>query len=333
MLNPHWSGPPILLKSSEEVERCRAAGAIVIEALHAARTLCVAGMTTREIDRVISNVLAKHGATGLFRGYRQTDTPPFPAEACISVNDEVVHGIPGERVLQPCDLVSVDVGVRFEGYCGDSAVSFLVPPPKDATEEQRGIYLERAALIADTRELLDRAIAMIQPGRRWSEIGSWMQQTTMDLERDLVTEFVGHGIGRSLHEPPKVPCYWDGFVGQDFVLEPGMILAIEPMLVIRDPSGWPPAPVVTGSGLPHPRAGVHTAPDGWTIRTDSGAVACHEEYMVLIGESGPEVLTLGTPRTDYLALAGGGSSGASECGSHEIFSSPTPGDAARDQRF
>ncbi len=333
MLNPHWSGPPIPIKTSDEVERCRAAGAIVIEALHAAKEFCIAGNTTRQIDQAITEVLESHGAIGLFRGYRQTDTPPFPAEACISVNDEVVHGIPRDRILQPCDLVSVDVGVRLNGYCGDSAVSFLVPPPKDATEQQRGTYLERAALIADTRQLLDQAIARIQPGRRWSEIGHWMQQATLDMERDLVTEFVGHGIGRSLHEPPKVPCYWSGFVGQDFVLEPGMILAIEPMLVIRDSSGWPPPPAVNGSGLPYPRAAVHTAPDGWTIRTDSGAVACHEEYMVLVGESGPQILTLGTPRIDYLALAGGSASGKPARAPEENFSRPGPGGAARDRRF
>jgi methionyl aminopeptidase len=305
MLNPHWSGPPIPIKTSEEVERCRAAGRVVIEALRAAQGLCIAGITTARIDEAIAEVLHRHGASGLFRGYRQSDSPPFPADSCISVNDEVVHGIPGDRVLQPCDLVSIDVGVRLDGYCGDSAVSFLVPPPEDATDEQRGTYLERAALIADTRELLDRAIAMILPGRRWSEIGLWMQQETMEMERDLVTEFVGHGIGRSLHEAPKVPCYWSGFVGQDFVLEPGMLLAIEPMLVIRDSSGWPAAPSVNGGGLPYPRAGIQTSADGWTIRTVSGAVACHEEYMVLVGESGPEVLTLGTPRVDYFGEAGG----------------------------
>lgn len=305
MLNPHWSGPPIRIKTSDEVERCRAAGQVVIKALEAAHGLCVAGTTTLDIDRAITEVLDAHGATGLFRGYRQSDSPPFPAEACISVNDEVVHGIPGDRVLAPCDIVSVDVGVRLDGYCGDSAVSFLVPPSPDADDGQRGTYRERAALIDDTRALLDGAIDLIRPGRRWSEIGRWMERATQDLERDLVTEFVGHGIGATLHEPPKVPCYWSGFVGQDFVLEPGMVLAIEPMLVLRDPTGWPDPPSVNGLGLPHPRAAIVTGEDGWTVRTLSGAVACHEEYMVLVGESAPEILTLGTPRVDYLALCGG----------------------------
>lgn len=299
MLNPHWAGPPIPIKSSEEVERCRAAGAVVIDALRAARALCVPGTTTAEIDQAVGEVLAFKGAEGLFRGYRQSDSPPFPADSCISVNDEVVHGIPGERVLKPADLVSVDVGVRLDGYCGDSAVSFLVPLPDSPDPDLLETYVDRARLIHATRHLLDTAIGMIQPGRRWSEIARWMERWTLDQGYDLVTEFVGHGIGSSLHEPPKVPCYWSGYVGQDFVLEPGMVLAIEPMLVLRDPSGWPAAPSVNGGGLPHPRAAIETAEDAWTIRTVSGATACHEEYMVLVGESNPEILTLGTPRIDY----------------------------------
>jgi len=300
MLNPHWSGPPIPIKSPLEVERCRAAGKVVIAALHAARDLCRAGVTTGEIDQAIREVLDTHSASGLFRGYRQNDSPPFPADACISVNEEVVHGIPGDRVLAPADLVSIDVGVRLDGYCGDSAVSLLVPLGEEPTKAQVIAFRERAELIRDTRQLLDGAIAMIRPGRRWSEIGRWMEQRTLDMGHDLVTEFVGHGIGQSLHEPPKVPCYWSGYVGQDFVLEPGMVLAIEPMLVLRDPSGWPEPPSVNGAGLPYPRAVIETLADGWTIRTVSGAAACHEEYMVLVGDNETDILTLGTPRTDYL---------------------------------
>lgn len=312
MLNPHWSGPPIPIKTADEVERCRAAGAVVIDALRAAGKLCQPGTTTAEIDRAVGEVLAAHRAEGLFRGYRQSDSPPFPADVCISVNDEVVHGIPGNRVLQPADLVSIDVGVRLDGYCGDSAVSFLVPLPEDPDPVLLDIYVERARLIHATRHILDTGISMIRPGRRWSEIGRWMEHRTLELGYDLITEFVGHGIGVALHEPPKVPCYWSGYVGQDFVLEPGMVLAIEPMLILRDPSGWPPEPGVPGRGLPHPRAIIETAEDGWTIRTVSGAAACHEEYMVLVGDTGPEILTLGTPRVDYLNEHGESGPGCSE---------------------
>lgn len=306
MLNPHWTGPPIIIKTRDQAEACRAAGQVVIKALEAAGRLCRSGISTGDLDRAIAHVLSTSGATGLFRGYRQSNSPPFPADSCISVNDEVVHGIPGNRVLRAGDLVSIDVGVRLNGYCGDSAVSFLVPLSDRPTASEQHAYRERAQLIHDTRLILDEAIAMIRPGRRWSEIGLWMEQATQELGYDLITEFVGHGIGADLHEPPKVPCYWSGFIGQDFILEPGMILAIEPMLVLT----LPPDGVGSsssnrsdqgGSALAG-RASITTAPDGWTIRTESGAVACHEEFMVLVRECGPEVLTAGTPRVDYLGL-------------------------------
>jgi methionyl aminopeptidase len=132
-----------------------------------------------------------------------------------------------------------------------------------------------------------------------------METATLDMGYDLITEFVGHGIGTDLHEPPKVPCYWSGFIGQDFVLEPGMILAIEPMLVLQDPEGAEDFLPPVGDQHAMRRALILTAPDGWTIRTVTGAVSCHEEYMVSIGESGPEILTLGTPRVDYLGKAAG----------------------------
>jgi len=305
MLNPHWTGPPIIIKSPEETERCRVAGRVVIDALRAAGELCRTGITTAELDAAISRVLESHGALGLFRGYRQTNSPPFPAEACISVNDEVVHGVPSERKLQPGDLVSIDVGVRLEGYCADSAVSFLVPVESGSTDEAKSDYLAKARLIRDTRRILDGAIERIRPGRRWSEIARWMETATLDMGYDLITEFVGHGIGTDLHEPPKVPCYWSGFIGQDFVLEPGMILAIEPMLVLQDPEGAEDFLPPVGDQHAMRRALILTAPDGWTIRTVTGAVSCHEEYMVSIGESGPEILTLGTPRVDYLGKAAG----------------------------
>jgi len=270
------------LRSSEEIDAIRAAGVVVAEALGAARAACVAGVTTASVDRIVREAIERLGAEPIFLGYRggggsaASLRPPFPASSCISVNEELVHGVPGPRVLRAGDIVSIDAGARLDGWCADSAITVCI----GRTDESS------AAMVVAAERLLSEAIRSIRPGVRWSTIAGAMESMAVESGFTLSVDFVGHGIGRELHEPPQVQCslYASFLEGGDFTLRPGMVLAIEPMIVcerpVRNDRGELRNPAVT------------LAADGWTVIVDSGARSCHVEHTVAVTRDGAEVLTL-----------------------------------------
>lgn len=266
----------IALRSPAEIESIRSAGALAAAALDAARAACVAGATTHEIDAAVRVTIEAGGGEPLFLGYRGSGArPPFPASSCISVNDQLVHAVPGERVVRDGDLVAIDVGVRLHGWCADTATTVAVGL----------IEPEAAEMLSCAERMLAHAVAAIAPGRRWSGIASELEAIAERAGFAIAVDFVGHGIGRTLHEPPQVPCAWSGTSDhQDFTLRPGMVLAIEPMLVLE-------RPVRDGAGgkLLSPRAS--TAADGWTVTVHSGAPSCHVEHTVAVSRAGADVLT------------------------------------------
>lgn len=275
----------ITLKSADEIAALRRAGRVAALALDAAVHACVSGVTTAELNSVASKEILRHGATPLFRGYKQGSSPAYPADSCISVNEEVVHGVPGARRLSPGDVVSIDLGIGLDGWCADAATTFVLPleHPEWCDHATRERFERVSRMVGDTRGLLTLAARRLRPGARWSEIALELERRAIELGYAIVTEYVGHGIGRELHEPPRVPAYRTGFVGEDFIVQPGMVLAVEPMLALssREPSA---------EGFR--KARVRLLKDGWTVVTADGAPACHEEHMVAITEEGATILTL-----------------------------------------
>jgi methionyl aminopeptidase len=257
----------IVIKSPREIELMRAAGRLVHQVLDELEKLVRPGVTTGELNATAERVIREAGATALFLGVKVPQARfPFPASICTSVNDEIVHGIPGPRVLRGGDIVSVDCGVRLKGYCGDSARTFAVG---DVSGEAR-------RLLQVTRDTLDLALREMRPGLRWSTVARKMQDFVEDAGFGVVREFVGHGIGRDMHEEPKVPNYSDRSVRKaDFDLTPGITLAVEPM--------------VTAGGF----AVDFSGPEQWTIATRDGSLAAHFEHTVAVTTDGVDVLTDG----------------------------------------
>lgn len=233
----------------------KAAGAIVAEVLALMRELVQPGVTTGELDRRAYELITARGGQPSFLGYHG-----FPASLCTSVNDEIVHGIPGERVLRDGDIVSVDVGVTFQGFHGDAAITLPVGTV-DATAK---------ALIEATEGAFDAGLAQAVPGNRIGDIAAAIQEYAEARGYDLVREYAGHGIGRAMHEEPSVPNV--GRPGSGPPLRVGMTLAIEPMLTV-------------GS------AETRVLDDEWTVVTADGSLAAHYEHTVLIGADGPVLLT------------------------------------------
>jgi methionyl aminopeptidase len=253
----------VSLRSDDEVDAIRSAARAVGLTLQACRDVCRIGMTTRELADAAADVIRSTGGESLFRGYRRGAAPPFPGDVCISVNEEVVHGVPGDRIIRDGDLVTVDCGVRLNGWCGDGATTLQIGAVKPLHRR-----LARA-----TRDVLELAIDMMEPGVLWSDIARAMQTAGEDAGFGVVRDFVGHGIGRELHEPPKVPAFVDGWNGMtDFVLRPGMVLAVEPMLT----AGTPETVGLT---------------DGWTVVTRDRRWAAHEEHTIAVRDDGVEVLS------------------------------------------
>ncbi len=258
--------PRVVLKSPREVALMRAAGGVVHRVLRELGRLVRPGVTTAELDARAEEIIQAAGATALFRGVRNRQARfPFPACICASVNEQVVHGIPGERRLQAGDIVSVDCGVRLKGYCGDAAETFAVGP----------LTAEAERLLAVTRQALDVAVAEIRPGRRWSEVARRIEACVQQAGFGVVREFVGHGIGQEMHEPPNVPNYFEHGLCEDFELVPGMTLAIEPMVTAGRPE------VVLGDDT------------GWPVVTKDGSLAAHFEHTVAVTADGVTVLTNG----------------------------------------
>ncbi|GAA2995721.1 type I methionyl aminopeptidase [Kitasatospora sp. NPDC057738] len=251
------------LKSDAGLAAMREAGRVVAQALAAVREQAAAGVSLLELDEVARGVLKAAGAASPFLGYRPSFAPvPFPAVICASVNDAVVHGIPNGYRLRDGDLVSIDCGALLDGWAGDSAVSFTVGTARP----------EDTALIETTRRALEAGIAAAVVGNRTGDIAHAIGTVARAGRYGLLDGYGGHGIGRRMHEDPHVAN--EGRPGRGYPLCPGLVLAIEPMLL-------------AGGRDDH-----RTDPDGWTLRTVDGSRAAHVEHTVAITEDGPRILTL-----------------------------------------
>jgi methionyl aminopeptidase len=242
----------------------RRAGLVVWGAHQLAATVVRPGVSTVEIDKALEAFFVEQGAVPLFKGV--PGKVPFPAVCCTSVNEEVVHGIPGPRVLVAGDVVSVDTGCSVDGWCGDSAVTYPVGPIDPETQR----------LLDCTSGVLALAIELMGVRNRWSDVATEMAKYVRDHGFSVVENFVGHGIGRKMHEDPQVPNFCTPAFrrNHDFDLEPGLVIAVEPM-------------VNMGSKK------VRAMPDHWTQSTVDGRSSAHFEHTVAITETGPVVLTAG----------------------------------------
>jgi methionyl aminopeptidase len=248
------------LKSDADLKPMRRAGQIVAEVLSRLREEVRPGITTLELDRIAEEMTLERGAFPAFKGY-QVGTRIFPASLCVAVNDEVVHGIPSaSRVLRDGDIVGIDFGVQFQGYYADAALT--VPVGEVSSQALK--------LLTITREALDAGIEALKVGNRLGDLSHAIQKHAEGAGFSIVREFVGHGIGRRLHEEPQVPNF--GEPGKGRLLREGMVLAIEPMVNLGAP-------------------GVFLKEDGWTAVTRDGSLSAHFEHSVALTAEGPEVLT------------------------------------------
>ncbi len=252
--SPYKGG--ITIKSPLEMQAMERAGGIVGDTLSLLMRSVQPGMTTKDLDTIAYKNITGHGAKPTFKGYRG-----FPASICASVNEEIVHGIPGRRVLKEGDIIKVDVGATIDGFIGDAAVSIPVGE----------VSQDALNLMDATRLSLEAGIKAAQPGNRVGDIGAAVQAYAEAKGYGVVREYVGHGVGRFLHEDPQIPNY--GQSGRGQLLRPGMCIAIEPMLNMGD---W------------HTRV----LEDNWTVVTADGLLSSHFEHTIAITEDGPKVLTV-----------------------------------------
>ena len=245
----------IHLKSPAEIEKMRKSNRLVAQVHQLLREKIRPGVTTLDLDRLAEDLIRKNGAKPAFKGYKG-----FPGTICASVNEEVVHGIPSDRILEEGDIVSVDVGALLDGYYGDAAVTL---PVGEISDEAR-------QLLNVTEESLYQAITKMREGNRLGDVSSSVQQYAESRGYGVVTQFVGHGIGRNLHEEPQVPNFGRPGTGQR--LYKGLILAIEPMLNCGTPK-------------------VKVLDDDWTVITLDHRLSAHFEHTVAITENGPEILS------------------------------------------
>ena len=253
-------GERIPIKTRRELSAMRDAGRHVAEVLLELRERVRPGITTQELDAWAEKAIGARGVESSFKGYDPHGLPAYPAVLCVSVNDEIVHGIPGPRELRPGDIVSLDFGVSSAGMHGDSAVTVAVGE----------IDEEKQRLLDVSRQSLEDAMQVMLPGHRLSDIGHQVQTTVERAGYSVVRDFAGHGIGRAMHEPPWIPNY--GEPGRGPRLLPGMVFAIEPMVTVGGPE-------------------VRVLDDEWTAVTADGSLAAHFEHTILITDHGPEVLT------------------------------------------
>lgn len=248
----------IVLKTSEELEKMRIANQISGDALVAVSEVIKPGISTWEIDQVAYNYIIKQGAEPNFLGLYG-----FPATACISVNDEIIHGIPDKKhVLKDGDIVTVDLGAKYDGYNGDNAYTFFVG----------NVDPEVQRLCDTTREACFLGIEAAVPGNRVGDIGHAVQEYCESRGFGIIREYEGHGLGTKLHEDPGIPNY--GKAGRGIRLLPGMTIAIEPMVSLGSPK-------------------IKTMPNGWTVKTADGSMSAHYENTIAITDNGPEILTWG----------------------------------------
>jgi methionyl aminopeptidase len=247
----------IILKSPDEVAKMRVAGSIVAETIDTVLAAVRPGVSTADLDAVAEAFIRERKATPSFKGYRG-----FPASICASLNEEVVHGIPSpKRILKEGDVLSLDFGAIWDGYHADSAVTVFVAEPPSAEAEK---------LVRVTEEALEAGISQIRPGGRLSDISHAVQQVVEGAGYSVVREYVGHGIGRSLHEDPQIPNY--GLPGRGPELRPGLVVAVEPMVTMGD---WK----------------TRVLADDWTVVTADRSLAAHFEHTIAVTEDGREVLT------------------------------------------
>jgi methionyl aminopeptidase len=247
----------IIRKSADEIAKMRRSGRILAGTIDLVLAAVRPGVTTADLDAVAEREIRARGATPSFLGYRG-----FPASICASVNHEVVHGIPSpKRKLHEGDLLSLDFGAIWEGYHSDSAVTVFVGEPPSAEAEK---------LVRVTEESLEAGIAEIRAGKRLTDIGYAVQQVAEGAGFSVVREYVGHGIGRSLHEDPQIPNY--GPPGRGPEMKPGLVVAVEPMV---NAGTWE----------------TRVLPDGWTVVTADASLSAHFEHTIAITDDGPEVLT------------------------------------------
>jgi len=245
----------ITIKNERELQGMRTSGRLAAEVLREVCDAVAPGVTTADLDEVAARAISARGAESAFLNYRG-----YPRNICVSVNDEVIHGIPGNRIIALGDVVSVDVGVRYEGFCGDNAETVLVGVTDPAV----------IRLVETTRRALEHGIAAVAPGRRLSDVSHAIEKVARAAGCGVVEEFVGHGIGTGLHEEPQVPNF--GRAGQGPVMQAGMVFCIEPMFTV-------------GSRK------IRVLADGWTVMTVDGSPAAHCEHMVAVVPGGVEILT------------------------------------------
>ncbi len=252
----------IVLKSRDEIRIMREAGRHAAEVLQILADAVRPGLNVLELDRIVRKEFKKRGVESPFLNYQpRSDVPPYPSTVCVSINAQIVHGIPGNRELAEGDIVSMDLGTIYKGYVGDTAVT--VPCGTVRPEAQH--------LIDVTRESLARAIQAATAGNRLGDVGHAVESLAKQHGYGVVRKYVGHGVGRSMHEDPSVPNY--GEPGKGKPLKPGMVIAIEPMLN-------------QGTGETREDA------DGWTVWTADGSLSAHFEHTIAITPDGPEILTL-----------------------------------------
>ena len=246
-------------KSKDEIARMRKAGHVVAEVLALVESELKPGVTTGHLDQLAERHIRAAGAVPSFKGYGDRRNP-FPASICVSIDDEVVHGIPGNRQIREGQIVSIDAGAIVDGWHGDAARTFVVG--------DRGAEVTR--LVDTTRLAMMAGIAAAVPGARIGDISAAIEDVAKPAGYGIVRQFVGHGIGTEMHQDPQVPNYRAGPKGLELV--PGICLAIEPMLTLGGPE-------------------VAVKPDGWTVVTRDGSLAAHFEHTIAVTENGPEILT------------------------------------------
>jgi methionyl aminopeptidase len=249
----------IIYKSPAEIDTMRRSGKILVATIERVLAKVRVGVTTAELDEIADSSIRSQGATPSFLGYGH---PPFPASICASINEEIVHGIPSpDRSVKDGDLLKLDFGAIWEGFHSDSAVTVIVGDARSADAEK---------LVRVTEDALEAGISQVKAGGRLSDIGAAVQQVAEGAGFSVVREYVGHGIGRSMHEDPQIPNY--GEPGRGPQLKPGLVVAVEPMVNV---GGWE----------------TRVLPDDWTVVTADGTLSAHFEHTIAVTEDGPEVLT------------------------------------------
>jgi methionyl aminopeptidase len=253
-----------MVKTPQEIEFLREGGEILSRTLREIRTACVPGASTQALDAIARERFAAAGGTPSFLGYRiSKNDPAFPGAVCISINEEVVHGLPiPDRIIQEGDVVGLDIGMWYKGLATDMATTVIAGKAKNNKIE---------SLVADTRESLVRGLAAIKPGGHVGDIGAAVEDFLKPKKYGIVRDLVGHGVGHAVHEEPQVPNFRDSRAPK-VALKTGMVLAIEPMVAL---GGWQ----------------VYQKDDGWTIVTADGSVSAHFEVTIVVTEAGYELIT------------------------------------------